>query len=134
VTVDLRASRPRSSALGVVGDIEVYVALEGIVDLAAERGGNCELTHPNETVVEHGVTIIGSFNLASTAPYHASQMYSRNITTFFVHLLREGKLRLDLEDEITRETLVTRGGEVVHPRVRELLSLAPAATAAAGSA
>jgi len=105
-----------------------------IVDLAAERGGNCELTHPNETVVEHGVTIIGSFNLASTAPYHASQMYSRNITTFFVHLLREGKLRLDLEDEITRETLVTRGGEVVHPRVRELLSLAPAATAAAGSA
>lgn len=92
-----------------------------IVDLAAERSGNCELTRLDETVVEHGVTIIGPVNLASTVPYHASQMYARNLTAFFLHLARSGTIELNLEDEITRETLVTRGGEVVHPRVREAL-------------
>ena len=90
-----------------------------IVDVAAERGGNCELTRPGETVVEHGVVILGTLNLPSTVPYHASQMYARNIATFVRHLVKDGELRVDLEDEITRETLVTRGGEVVHPRVRE---------------
>src|SRR5881409_2925969 len=107
-----------------------------IVDLAADRGGNCQLTRPNETVVEHGVTVIGSFNLAGTAPYHASQMYSKNVTNFVLHLLREGRLgtpELNLEDEITRETLVTRGGEVVNPRVREILAAAIAAGDAAAS-
>ena len=94
-----------------------------IVDLAAERGGNCELTRPGETIVEHGVTIIGWINLASTVPYHASQMYARNITAFLLHLVKDGKLQLDLEDEIIRETLVTRGGEVVNARVREFFSL-----------
>src|SRR6266571_1382301 len=100
-----------------------------IVDLAAERGGNCELTRPNVTVVEHGVTVIGSFNTAGTAPYHASQMYSKNVTNFVLHLRGEGGLgapELNLEDEITRETLVTRGGEVVNARVRELLAAAGA--------
>src|SRR2546422_11716562 len=104
--------------------------------LAAERGGNCQLTRPNETVVEHGVTVIGSFNLAGTAPYHASQMYSKNVTNFVLHLLREGRPgtpELNLEDEITRETLVTRGGEVVNPRVREILAAAIAAGDAAAS-
>lgn len=94
-----------------------------IVDLAAERSGNCELTRPNETVVEHGVTIIGAVNLAGTVPYHASQMYARNITAFVVHLAKAGLLEPNLEDEITRETLLTRGGEVVHPRVREALGV-----------
>jgi H+-translocating NAD(P) transhydrogenase subunit alpha len=94
-----------------------------IVDLAAERGGNCELTRPGEQVVEHGVTIIGNFNLASTVPYHASQMYSKNITNFLLHMVKDGKLALDLQDEITRSTLVTQGGEVVNPRVREFYSL-----------
>lgn len=94
-----------------------------IVDLAAERGGNCELTKADETAMEHGVTILGPTNLPSTVPYHASQMYARNITTFLMHLVKDGKLELDLEDEITRETLLTRGGEVVHPRVRDLLGL-----------
>jgi NAD(P) transhydrogenase subunit alpha len=94
-----------------------------IVDLAGERGGNCELTHPGETVVEHGVTIIGWFNLASTVPYHASQMYARNVTAFLLYLIKDGKLQLDLEDEIVRETLLTRGGEVVNARVREFFSL-----------
>jgi H+-translocating NAD(P) transhydrogenase subunit alpha len=94
-----------------------------IVDLAAERGGNCELTKPGEEVVVNGVTIIGWYNLASTVPYHASMMYSRNITAFLLHLVKEGKLRLDTNDEIMRETLLTQGGEVVNKRVREFFSL-----------
>jgi NAD(P) transhydrogenase subunit alpha len=94
-----------------------------IVDLAAERGGNCELTQAGRTVVEHGVTILGPLNLPATAPYHASQMYARNICAFLLHLVKDGQLTLDLADEITRETLVTRGGEVTHPRVREVLGL-----------
>jgi len=94
-----------------------------IVDLAAERGGNCELTQPGEEIVVHGVTIIGWFNLASTVPYHASQMYSRNLSAFLMHLIKDGKLRLDASDEIIRETLLTQGGEVVNKRVREFFSL-----------
>ncbi|HZO99202.1 MAG TPA: Re/Si-specific NAD(P)(+) transhydrogenase subunit alpha [Terriglobia bacterium] len=99
-----------------------------IVDLAAERGGNCELTRGNEIVVEHDVTIIGLINLASTVPYHASYMYARNLAAFLTHLSKEGKLQLDLNDEIVRETLLTRDGEVVNRRVREFFSL-PAASA-----
>ena len=94
-----------------------------IIDLAAERGGNCELTKPDETIVAHGVTIIGEFNLAATVPYHASQMYARNVTAFLLHLVKEGKVNLNLQDEIIRETLVTHGGEVVSARVREFFSL-----------
>jgi H+-translocating NAD(P) transhydrogenase subunit alpha len=94
-----------------------------IVDLAAERGGNCELTQPGGMVVEHGVTILGWLNLASTVPYHASQMYARNISAFLLHLVKDGKLQLDLQDEITRETLLTHGGEVVNARVREFFKL-----------
>jgi len=96
-----------------------------IVDLAGERGGNCELTRPGEIAVEHGVTIIGWFNLASTVPYHASQMYARNVTAFLLHLVKDGKLQLDLEDEIIRETMLTRDEEVVNARVREFFSLPP---------
>jgi NAD(P) transhydrogenase subunit alpha len=94
-----------------------------IVDLAAERGGNCELTRPGEEIVVYSVTIIGRFNLASSVPYHASQMYSRNVSAFLMHLLKDGKLRLDTSDEIIRETLLTLGGEVVNKRVREFFSL-----------
>jgi H+-translocating NAD(P) transhydrogenase subunit alpha len=96
-----------------------------IVDLAGERGGNCELTRPGEIVVEYGVTIIGWFNLASTVPYHASQMYARNVSAFLLHLVKSGKLQLDTDDEIIRETMLTRGGEVVNARVREFFSLPP---------
>jgi proton-translocating NAD(P)+ transhydrogenase subunit alpha len=97
-----------------------------VVDLAAERGGNCELTTPDEVVVHRGVTIIGPSNPPALVPYHASQMYSKNITTFLTHLLgkdgaQKPALALSTEDEITRETLLTQGGDVVHPRVRELL-------------
>jgi NAD(P) transhydrogenase subunit alpha len=94
-----------------------------IVDLAGERGGNCELTRPGEIVVEHGVTIIGWFNLASTVPYHASQLYARNVTAFLLHLVKDAKLQLNTDDEIIRETMLTRGGEVVNARVREFFAL-----------
>ena len=83
-----------------------------IVDLAAERGGNCELTRTGETVKEHGVTIIGAINFASSVPYHASQMYARNITTFLLYLVKDGKLQLNLQDEIIRETLVTKAAKL----------------------
>ena len=94
-----------------------------IVDLAAERGGNCELTKAGTRIIESGVTIIGYINVASTVPYHASQMYARNLAAFLLHLGKDGKLQINLEDEITRETLLTRGGEVVNTRVREFFSL-----------
>ena len=94
-----------------------------VVDIAAERGGNCELTRPGETVNVGGVTILGPLNMASDTPGHASQMYAKNITTFLLHLVDEGRLQLDREDEIVQGTLLTLEGEVVHPRVRELLGL-----------
>ena len=119
----------------VTGEMVQKMALGSvIVDLAAERGGNCELTHAGEIAVEHGVTIIGLFNLASTVPYHASQMYAKNLTTFLVHIIKDGKLKLDTQDEIIRDTLLTDGGEIVNKKLRELYSLPPlAAPVAAGS-
>ncbi|HVA95426.1 MAG TPA: Re/Si-specific NAD(P)(+) transhydrogenase subunit alpha [Candidatus Dormibacteraeota bacterium] len=94
-----------------------------IVDLAAERGGNCEVTQPGEEVVQDGVTVVGRFNLASTVPYHASQMYAKNITAFLLHMMKDGKLQLNREDEIVKSTLVTQGGEVVNSRIREFFSM-----------
>jgi NAD(P) transhydrogenase subunit alpha len=94
-----------------------------IVDVAAERGGNCELTQPGKLVVEHDVTIMGYINLASTVPYHASQMYSRNVASFLTHLTKDRKIVIDTSDEITRETLITQGGKVVNTRVREFFKL-----------
>ena len=100
-----------------------------IVDMAAERGGNCELTQAETTAVVNGVTIIGEINLASTAPYHASQMYARNLVAFLTLLAKGGKLNINMQDDIIRDTLVTRGGEVVNARVREACGL-PALAAA----
>lgn len=94
-----------------------------IFDLAAERGGNCELTEAGKTVVKHGVTIIGAINVASGVPYHASQMYARNVTAFLLYLIKDQKLQLNLNDEIVRETLVTHHGEVVNPRIREFFGM-----------
>jgi len=98
-----------------------------VVDLAAERGGNCEVTRPDEVVVHNGVTVLGPSNPPSLVPNHASQMYSKNITTFLSHLLgkegaKKSAIELDLADEITRETLLTRDGDVVHARVKDLLT------------
>jgi H+-translocating NAD(P) transhydrogenase subunit alpha len=94
-----------------------------IVDLAAERGGNCEITEAGKTVVKHGVTIVGTINLAAGVPYHASMMYARTITAFLTHVVKDQKLNLNLEDEIVRETLLTRGGDIVQARVRDLFKL-----------
>jgi H+-translocating NAD(P) transhydrogenase subunit alpha len=85
-----------------------------IVDLAAEQGGNCALTQPGEEIVRHGVAIMGPTNLPSTVPFHASQMYARTVMSFLTHLLKDGRVHLDLDDELTRGPLVTHRGEVLH--------------------
>ncbi|MGN6544604.1 MAG: NAD(P)(+) transhydrogenase (Re/Si-specific) subunit alpha, partial [Aureliella sp.] len=114
VTADaVRAMRPRSV----------------IVDLAAQRGGNCELTEPDRRVVKHDVTILGPTNIAADVAFDASQMYSHNVTKFLLNLVEADHLRLDADDEIIRETLVTRDGQVVQPRVRSLLGLPELAVA-----
>jgi NAD(P) transhydrogenase subunit alpha len=94
-----------------------------IVDLAAETGGNCALTRPGETVQVGGVAIIGPINLAASLPYHASQMYARNLTAFLQNLVKDGRAQLNADDEIIRASLLTHGGEVVNPRVRKALGL-----------
>ena len=93
-----------------------------IVDLAAEMGGNCALTQPGQTIVAHGVTIIGHSNLPSTMSFHASQMFSRNIEKFLLHLCDENGFRMNMEDEITRGSLVTRGGKVIHELTSKLMA------------
>ena len=91
-----------------------------VVDLASEQGGNCALTQPGQEVVRHGVTIIGQTNLPSTVPYHASQMYTRNVTNFLTHLLKDGRINLDLNDELTRVPLVTHQGEILYEPVKPI--------------
>jgi NAD(P) transhydrogenase subunit alpha len=114
----------KPSPILVTGDMVKGMAPGSVIfDLAAERGGNCELTRKGETVVEHGVTIIGRINVASGTPYHASQMYARNVAAFLLHLTKDGEPRIDVRDEIVGDTLLTRGGEVVNRRVREFLGL-----------
>jgi len=93
-----------------------------IVDLAAEMGGNCALTQPGQTIVAHGVTIIGHSNLPSTMSFHASQMFSRNIEKFLLHLCDENGFRMNMDDEITRGSLVTRGGKVIHELTSKLMA------------
>jgi H+-translocating NAD(P) transhydrogenase subunit alpha len=92
-----------------------------IVDLAAEQGGNCALTEPGQEVVRHGVVIIGPVNLPSTLPFHASQLYARTVTNYLLHLVKDGALRLDLTDELTRGPLVTHQGAVVHEVVKQAI-------------
>ncbi len=93
-----------------------------VIDLAAEQGGNCELTRPRETVVENGVLVIGCVNLSASVPFHASQMFSRNMTNFLLSLVADGRWAINREDEIVQGTLVTADGQVVHPKVHELLA------------
>jgi NAD(P) transhydrogenase subunit alpha len=92
-----------------------------IVDLGAESGGNCELTEPDRVVQRHGVSIIGTTNLPSTVPYHASQMYAKNISTFLLHIAKNGTIDLASTDQILSETLLARDGRVVNTRLLELL-------------
>ena len=127
ITTALIPGRP-APKLVTTEMVEAMAPGSVVVDLAAERGGNCELTRPDEVVVHKGVSIIGPSNPVAAVPYHASQMYSKNITTFLLHLLgKEGAKQpavpIDTADEITRETLLTRNGTVVHPRVLELLGV-----------
>jgi NAD(P) transhydrogenase subunit alpha len=96
-----------------------------VVDLAAEQGGNCEASEPGTDVLRHGVRVLAPLSLATTIPHHASQLYAKNVANFVVNLVKKGELQLDADDEIVQESLLTRGGEVVHPRVREALGLAP---------
>jgi len=100
-----------------------------IVDLAAERGGNCALTKADQRVNAHGVTILGPTNLASEVPLHASQMFSANVTAFLLNLVKKGELILNLEDPIIRDTLLARGGQLVNPRIRDLLGMPKLETA-----
>jgi NAD(P) transhydrogenase subunit alpha len=102
-----------------------------IVDLAAERGGNCELTRAGEIIEAHGVTIIGPVNIPATVPYHASQMFGKNVTTFLLNMVKEGKLELDTGDEVVEESMVARNGEITNPRVREAFGMAPVAAGTA---
>ncbi len=96
-----------------------------IVDLAAERGGNCELTKADETTVVNGVTILGPTNLPAEVPQHASQMYAKNLATFLLLLTKNGELEIDLKDEIIRDTLVAKDGQVQNQRLRDMLDLGP---------
>ena len=123
ITTALIPGRP-APVLVTDGMVAGMTAGSVIVDLAAERGGNVEPSRPDEVVTAHGVTVLGPTNLPSTVPYHASQMYARNVSALLLHLVRDGAVALDLDDEITTGTLVSRDGEVVHPRVRELLETA----------
>ena len=93
-----------------------------VVDMAAERGGNCDLTEPGKTVIKHGVTILGPTNLPSTVPYHSSQMYSNNIVNFLKLMIEDGSLNTEVDDDIVRDATVTRGGEIVNARVQEILA------------
>jgi NAD(P) transhydrogenase subunit alpha len=105
-----------------------------IVDMAAEAGGNCELTEPGQEVVAHGVTIIGLTNLPATLPTHATQMYAKNVQTLLDHLITEGTLNLDFQDEITKGATITHGGQVVHEATASALAAQSEATAAEAGA
>jgi len=130
VVITTAAVPGRKAPILVTRDM-VHVMSRGsvIVDLAAERGGNVEVTKPGETIVENGVTVIGPVNLPATVPNHSSQMYGRNIVTFLKNMMtKEGALNIDLNDEITRDSLVVRDGEIVNARVQELLGATSPAT------
>ncbi|MEO1984702.1 MAG: NAD(P) transhydrogenase subunit alpha, partial [Fuerstiella sp.] len=96
-----------------------------VVDLAAERGGNCEVTRPGETIDHNGVAVLGPCNMPSDVPVHASEMFSKNVVTFLQLMIKDGQLNIDTEDEIIRDTLLTRGKVIVNGRVRELLNMEP---------
>lgn len=111
--------------------VEGMAAGSVIIDLAAERGGNCELTKPDETVVEKGVIILGPANLPSTVAQHSSQLFAKNVQNFLLNMVtKEGQLRSEADDDILRETLVVKNGEILHPGVKEAASPAPAAVKA----
>jgi H+-translocating NAD(P) transhydrogenase subunit alpha len=112
----------RAPVLITAASVEGMRAGSVIVDLAAEQGGNCALTEPGQEVVRHGVVIVGPLNIASTLPLHASQLYARTVTNFVLHLTKEGRIQLDMEDELTRGPMVTRDGAIVHEAVKTAMA------------
>src|SRR5262249_5207233 len=110
----------RAPILITTAMVEAMAPGSVIVDIAAVRGGNCELTRPGETVIHNGVSILGPTNFAAMAPYHSSQMFSANVVTFLKHLTGFLPLTAGVTDDIVAETMVTHGGEVVNARVREI--------------
>lgn len=128
VCITTAAIPGRPSPLLVTADaVERMAPGSVIVDLAAERGGNCALTKADQTIVEHGVTICGPTNLPSEAPQHASQMFAKNVATFLALLIKDGELDIDFKDEIIRETLAAKDGQVQNERLRNMLDLGPLA-------
>jgi NAD(P) transhydrogenase subunit alpha len=122
VVITTAAVPGRKAPILITGDMLTGMAPGSVVvDLAAERGGNCELTRPGETIIHNGITLLGPLNVPSMVPQHASQMFASNIAAFIKLLVRDGTVAIDRDDEIIRETLVTHGGQVVHPRVLELM-------------
>jgi proton-translocating NAD(P)+ transhydrogenase subunit alpha len=95
-----------------------------IVDLAAETGGNCELTEAGQTVVKHDVTIVGPLNLPASMPDHASQLYARNVQSLLDVMVEEGELKLDFEDEVLAGACITRDGEIVHEGAKQAAGVA----------
>lgn len=93
-----------------------------VIDLAAETGGNCELTKAGETVEVAGVSIIGPVNLSTTVPYHASMMYAKNVTAFLQNLIKDGQMNLNMEDQIIKDTLLTHNGEIMNAQVRDIVN------------
>ncbi len=127
VLITTAAVPGRKAPILVTGDMVRRMRLGSvIVDLAADSGGNCELTRPGEVAQVDGVVIDGTRNLAGTVPLHASQLFSRNVTSLLLLLVKDGKLTLDFNDEIVTGSCLTHGGEVVHPRARELLEASTA--------
>jgi NAD(P) transhydrogenase subunit alpha len=96
-----------------------------VVDLAAEQGGNCEASEAGREVLAHGARVVAPLNLAASIPHHASQLYAKNLANFVQNMARKGELAIGSDDEIVRDSMLTRGGEIVAPRVREALGLAP---------
>jgi H+-translocating NAD(P) transhydrogenase subunit alpha len=127
VTTALIPGRP-APILVTAAMVEAMRPGSVIADLAADAGGNCELTEPGETVVRHGVTLLGLTNPASRMPLHASQLYARNVSELLKLLVKDGELVLDEEDQVIRDMLLTRGGEVVHGPTRAALEAAKETT------
>lgn len=122
VVITTAAIPGRASPLLVTADAVRGMSPGGvIIDLAAQRGGNCELTKADQRVVEGGVTILGPTNLPSEVPFHASQMFGNNVVKFLLNMVKDGQIHLNQEDQIIRETLVAHQGQISNPRVRELL-------------
>lgn len=126
VVITTAAIPGRPSPLLITADAVERMALGSvIVDLAAERGGNCELTEADQTATKHGVTLCGPTNLPSEAPQHASQMFAKNVATLLGLLIKEGRVDIDLSDEVIRDTLATKDGTVQNDRLREMLGMEP---------